>query len=102
MRMSKRDEYLLRRARAFALASGLQRCFVHHGMNGATKTLWSWLRQPRLNTRGEATSADNGSGSAAGTRRAALQSLPEAGEKHTSTPPPRQGGRKKTQGGRRS
>ena len=100
--MSKRDEYLLRRTRAFALASGLQRCFVHHGMNGATKTLWSWLRQPRLNTRGEATSADNGSGSAAGTRRAALQSLPEAGEKHTSTPPPRQGGRKKTQGGRRS
>ena len=37
-RMSKRDEYLLRRTRAFALASGLQRCSVHHGMNGATKT----------------------------------------------------------------
>ena len=37
-RMSKRDEYLLRRARAFALASGLQRCFVHHGMNGASKS----------------------------------------------------------------
>jgi len=34
-------------------------------------------------------SADNGSGSAAGTRHAALQSLPEAGEKHASTPPPR-------------
>ena len=67
---------------SFARASGLQRCFVHHGMNGATKPLWSWLRQPRLNTRGEGTSADNGSGSSAGTRRAALQSLPEGGEKH--------------------
>ena len=75
--MSKRDEYLLRRARAFALASGLKRCFVHHGMNGATKpALWSWLRQPRLNTRGEGTSADNGIGSAAGTRRAALHPEP--------------------------
>ena len=84
--------FIMHRARAFALASKLPPCFVRPepgSIFGSSKPLWAWLRKPQLDTIGLG-SNDNFGGKPAGSDlRLATAKSPK-------------GGRKKTQGGKKS